>query len=302
MFARNADERLLESRRINPQDPRSPLEQALRIALYDEWQAMATYEAVIARFGPVRPFVNIVQAEANHANAIIHQMQHHGFRLPVNDWAGKVRLPATLKECCAAGVAGEIDNVAMYDDFLSYPLPPDVVRLFQRLKNASGNNHLPAFQRCLSGMGQNRHEGQDMRQGAAQGFRQTGFGQQGQMRQGAGQGKGPGKSSGEGPDKGPGRGHGMGHGMGQGANGQGRRMRHGQQGGGSCDGGACGGGEGARGHQAGAQQAQMGQPFVSPAVATTARKGVGTGLVLAGAALLGVGALVRMARNRQTKA
>ncbi|MGQ3674516.1 ferritin-like domain-containing protein [Xanthobacter sp. TB0139] len=258
MFARNTDEGLLESRRINARDPRSPLEQALRIALYDEWHAMATYEAVIARFGPVRPFVNIVQAEANHASAIIRQMQRYGFQRPVNDWAGKVRLPATLKECCAEGVAGEIDNAAMYDDFLSYPLPPEVARLFERLKNASQNNHLPAFQRCLSGMGQNRQEGRDMGHGSGHGA--------GPMRGAGGQGAG-------------------------GGHGQGHRMRRGQ------GGGNCGSHKKMQAHQ-GASFTD--QADVRPAAASASRTGVGAGLALAGAALLGVGALVRMARKRQT--
>lgn len=146
----NPDARLLAARRIDPNDPRPPLAQALRIGLYDEWHALAVYDAVIRRFGPVRPFANIVHSEAAHAQALQRLSARHGVPEPVNDWAAKVVLPATLAECCAAGVADEIENVAMYENFLSYPLPPDAVAVFTELKTASGERHLPAFQRCLA--------------------------------------------------------------------------------------------------------------------------------------------------------
>lgn len=149
----NFDARLLASRRIDPSDPRPPLVQALRIGLYDEWHALAVYDAVIRRYGPVRPFANIVHSEGAHAAALSRLCARYGVPEPVNDWPGKVRLPATLAECCAEGVADEIENVAMYDNFLSYPMPPDAVAVFQTLKTASGRRHLPAFQRCVARTG-----------------------------------------------------------------------------------------------------------------------------------------------------
>lgn len=152
----NFDARLLASRRIDPSDPRPPLAQALRIGLYDEWHALAVYDAVIRRYGPVRPFANIVHSEAAHAAALSRLCRKYGVPEPVNDWARKVRLPATLAECCAEGVADEIENVAMYDNFLSYPMPADAVAVFRELKAASGTRHLPAFQRCVARSGTGR--------------------------------------------------------------------------------------------------------------------------------------------------
>ncbi|WP_234050294.1 MULTISPECIES: hypothetical protein [unclassified Xanthobacter] len=149
----NADARLLASRRIDPSDQRPPLAQALRIGLYDEWHALVVYDAVIRRFGPVRPFANIVHSEAAHSRALSRLCARYGVPEPVNDWPGKVRLPATLAECAAAGVADEIENVAMYDNFLSYPMPPDAVAVFRELKAASGTRHLPAFQRAAARLG-----------------------------------------------------------------------------------------------------------------------------------------------------
>lgn len=43
---------------------------ALDHALDDEYRARATYRAVLARFGLVRPFVNIVESEGRHIEAL----------------------------------------------------------------------------------------------------------------------------------------------------------------------------------------------------------------------------------------
>jgi hypothetical protein len=44
---------------------------ALCEALDDEYKARATYRKVIEAFGPIRPFVNIVEAEDRHAKALL---------------------------------------------------------------------------------------------------------------------------------------------------------------------------------------------------------------------------------------
>jgi len=45
-------------------------------------------------------------------------------------------------------VQGEIDNVAIYDRLLLATQRPDILEVFQALRSASQDRHLPAFQRC----------------------------------------------------------------------------------------------------------------------------------------------------------
>lgn len=52
--------------------------EALREALDDAYKARATYRKVIEGFGPVRPFVNIVEAEDRHARALITLFSRFG--------------------------------------------------------------------------------------------------------------------------------------------------------------------------------------------------------------------------------
>lgn len=121
----------------------------LNDALDDEYKAEATYAAVIARFGSVRPFINIVEAERRHAGALIRQCERLGIAPVANRWAGKVAAPASLRDACAEAIAAEVENIALYDRLLPGVADPQLREVLERLQEASRDRHLPAFRRCL---------------------------------------------------------------------------------------------------------------------------------------------------------
>jgi len=122
---------------------------ALREALEDEYRARATYRKVIEAFGPVRPFVNIADAEDRHARALLAHFKRIGVAPPPDTWPGRVTAPPTLAEACRAGVEAEIENEAMYERLLARISDPAALTLIRRLQQASRERHLPAFRRCL---------------------------------------------------------------------------------------------------------------------------------------------------------
>lgn len=119
-------------------------------ALDDERKAEAAYAAAIARFGPVRPFVNIIEAERRHADAIERQLRRLGFAIPANRWEGGAAAPESLAAACAAAIQAEVDNIALYDRLLPQIADPVVRQVLENLQAASRDNHLPAFRRCLA--------------------------------------------------------------------------------------------------------------------------------------------------------
>lgn len=121
---------------------------ALHAALDDEYRAWATYDQVIADFGEVPPFSNIRAAEARHIDALRGLFDRYELSLPVNPWPGKVMRYASRQEACAAGVAAEIENAALYERLLASTQRPDILTVFRNLQEASQQRHLPAFQRC----------------------------------------------------------------------------------------------------------------------------------------------------------
>jgi len=123
-------------------------QQALADALDDEYKSHETYAQVIRDFGEVRPFINIVEAEARHIAALLALFDRYGTVPPENRWAGKAPRFKSVHEACLAGVQGEIDNVALYDRVLASTRRVDILDVFHSLRAASQDRHLPAFQRC----------------------------------------------------------------------------------------------------------------------------------------------------------
>ena len=123
-------------------------QQALADALNDEYKSHETYAQVIRDFGEVCPFINIVNAEARHIAALLALFDRYGATPPESRWAGKVPRFKSVHEACMAGVQGEIENVALYDRLLASTGRADILDVFQSLRAASQDRHLPAFQRC----------------------------------------------------------------------------------------------------------------------------------------------------------
>lgn len=137
-----------------------PLRLALEEVLDDEYRARATYRAVLARHGPVRPFSAIVEAEDRHVRALLPLFHRHGLPVPEDPWADRVEAPASLRDACAAAVTAELENAAMFDRLRPVVADhPDVTEVFERLREASAERHLPAFRRCLAREGDGEPRG-----------------------------------------------------------------------------------------------------------------------------------------------
>jgi hypothetical protein len=131
----------------------------LLAALDDEFKARATYEQVLADFGDVRPFANIVEAEQRHIDALVVLFARYGLEVPADPWPGQVTRYGSIAEACAAGVEAEIENAALYDRLLAGTTRVDVLETYRNLQRASQENHLPAFRRCAQRGGPGRGQG-----------------------------------------------------------------------------------------------------------------------------------------------
>ncbi len=122
---------------------------ALVEAINDEYKARAMYQCVINQFGRVRPFINIIEAETRHIQALIPLFHKYGVPVPEDDWLQRVDTPESIVAACRIGVDAEIENAGMYDRLLKQTEGyPDIQQVMTNLQRASTENHLPAFQRC----------------------------------------------------------------------------------------------------------------------------------------------------------
>ncbi|WP_010284880.1 ferritin family protein [Bacillus timonensis] len=125
------------------------LPQMLTYALQDEYLAQARYDDILKSFGYIRTFAQIKEVEKRHIDALLPLFQRYQVPLPEDISQNFVTTPESIKAAYAAGVQGEIDNISMYNKFLSLTIPNDVRTVFSQLRNAS-LNHLAAFERGLA--------------------------------------------------------------------------------------------------------------------------------------------------------
>lgn len=131
---------------------------ALESGLNDERNAKAYYSAVILKFGSLRPFSNIVQAEMRHEGLLLELYTSYRLSPPPDklkqqpgesdaDFIKRMRVPDTFAEAAKAAYQAEVANVALYDKINVSSLPDDVNAVFDRLRADSLERHMPAFKR-----------------------------------------------------------------------------------------------------------------------------------------------------------
>ncbi|MBN2260574.1 MAG: DUF2202 domain-containing protein [Clostridiales bacterium] len=124
------------------------IEEMLIYAIQDEYLAKAEYELIVVEFGITQPFENIIKAEENHISILIPLFESYNIEVPENTAADHIVLPETLKEIFEVGVEAEVNNIAMYEMFLTEDLPDDLISAFTFLRDGS-ESHLRAFQNNL---------------------------------------------------------------------------------------------------------------------------------------------------------
>lgn len=119
-----------------------------------EYAAVAAYSAVIARYGPVEPYVSILRAEQNHVRALTRQLQRYGVAVPTNPYLGRMPAPTNLRVAAQAWADGEVLNVKMYDDLAILATgDTQLQKVFGNLRAASLQVHLPLFREAAAAGG-----------------------------------------------------------------------------------------------------------------------------------------------------
>ncbi|WP_372056427.1 hypothetical protein P7L74_12295 [Tistrella mobilis] len=120
---------------------------AIRAALDEAWRAAAIAEAVIARFGPVMPFRNLLISDYLHAATLIRLLAARGFSAPERPVAAPPALPEDLSAACRMAADGAVAAIGCYEGRL---LPavrgdPDAEAVLMRLHDALRHVQLPTL-------------------------------------------------------------------------------------------------------------------------------------------------------------
>lgn len=120
----------------------------LGYAVEDEYLARGEYLSIIEKFGDQRPYSKIIKSEETHLAYLKEIYLLYGLEFPEDGSADYIVIPDTLLEAAQTGVQAELDNIAMYEIFLSHDLPDNIFDVFSALKGGS-DSHLLAFQKQL---------------------------------------------------------------------------------------------------------------------------------------------------------
>lgn len=142
------------------------LKSMLDILYQDEYNTKSTYEEIIDEFGPNILYNNLIQAEAQHMNALERIYTRYDIQIPNMD-ARTPNLPDNLLDTYTLGKEAEEANIALYDKYFDEDLPEDIRFTFERLMNAS-YHHLDAFNQAIANDG-NLDSFYMMRQGGMRG-------------------------------------------------------------------------------------------------------------------------------------
>ncbi|WP_096027858.1 hypothetical protein [Campylobacter lanienae] len=120
-------------------------------ALDDEYKAYSFYFAS-SEFG--QPFINLLEAEANHINAITFHLNSLQAQIPANPYS--FNRSASFEEAINTALANELANVELYNALSANESDPQVLDTFYRLQAASYNNHIPTLQNALNSTQNNK--------------------------------------------------------------------------------------------------------------------------------------------------
>jgi hypothetical protein len=122
------------------------IEEMLLYAIEDELRAKAEYEMIMDTYDVTKPFSNIANSEQTHINMLLPLLEAYDVDYDEEEILDHIIEIHSLLEAYEVGVIAEIANIAMYDMFLTYDIPEDLIRAFTALRDGS-YNHLAAFEK-----------------------------------------------------------------------------------------------------------------------------------------------------------
>ena len=122
------------------------LSEMLSLAIEDEYKAKNSYLAVMDKLGEVAPFNSIIESELSHIETLTEAINNKGYELP-KDLMIVENVATDLTEALAFAIQAEVNNIAMYEHFLTLSSDPELNAIFVLLKTAS-TGHLESFMRA----------------------------------------------------------------------------------------------------------------------------------------------------------
>ncbi|MCY6371430.1 hypothetical protein [Clostridium ganghwense] len=120
------------------EDENLNVEKMLTYAIENEYLEKAKYEAMIRKFGEIRPFIDLAKAKNINISILKTTFQKYKLSIPKDRSREFLKVPETIEESFEISIADEIENMAMYNRFIRRKgVPQELILILVRLRDAS---------------------------------------------------------------------------------------------------------------------------------------------------------------------
>ncbi|AEV29031.1 hypothetical protein SpiGrapes_1214 [Sphaerochaeta pleomorpha str. Grapes] len=109
----------------------------LQYAIEDEYLAQAKCAFIIEKFGEQKIYSDLLALQGFYIEKLKELYAQLALTPPSDRAMEHFEKPSTLKEAAEQGVKDEMENMAMYVYFLTFPLPEPIEDVFTRLREGS---------------------------------------------------------------------------------------------------------------------------------------------------------------------
>lgn len=174
----NPDELILLSKKVSPMEGITNTQQAMRIALYNEYRSKAFCKRVIEIFENPTPFPEILDSTIYHIDILYSLFIKKQVPTPIDDWYEKLQVYPSIIENCEVGMSYEISKIEMYNHLIEFVQDePELKDIFYKLQAASYNYHQPSYRMEIANnlQKEKEYQGEDIWKEAYESFQKGRF-------------------------------------------------------------------------------------------------------------------------------
>lgn len=154
---RNYDESILKKRKIRHGSAGTDFAQALRMALYAEYEARAFYRRVAEAFAGKAPSNTLLSASEKRVGWLTAEAGRHGVPSPQDTAILNVQVAPSWLDNCARAARGEGALVGLYADLIPHAGSRTLALLFDKLQRHSVESQLPILRQAIAAASDQEH-------------------------------------------------------------------------------------------------------------------------------------------------
>ncbi|MFT3848555.1 MAG: ferritin [Propionivibrio sp.] len=147
---RNYDETVLRKRKINHGAARTDFVEALRMALYAEYEARAFYRRIVEAFAGKSPSATLLRSSDKRIGWLLAEARRHGVPSPQDTAFFATQLSPSWLDNCLRAANGESALAGLYGELIPHAGSRTLAMLYAKLQRHSLESQLPLLRQAIA--------------------------------------------------------------------------------------------------------------------------------------------------------